>query len=124
MIACCYIFWYCSLIIQVVGWLAVIAFLSGSYCVLVPALRRPWQQCALSVLSSLYALHAACHLAAIIVDPAEPAVRRRTDRYNTPEFDRAKHAHVIENGNYTNKLHEKKTQQFKIMHVLFCQCTF
>lgn len=83
---------------QVVGWVAFIGFVAGSYFVLIPALRPPWQPVALSLLSTLYLLHIFTHLGALLSDPAEEALRLIRVLNSVPEFDRSKHAHVIENG--------------------------
>lgn len=84
--------------LQVVGWLALVGFVAGSYFVLIPALRPPWQQVVLALLSTFYILHVITHLGALLTDPAEQALRLNRTSNPLPEFDRSKHAHVIENG--------------------------
>lgn len=85
-------------LLQVVGWLALIGFIAGSYLVLIPAVRPPWQQVLLALLSTFYLLHFITHLGALLTDPAEGELRKSRSSRPVPEFDRTKHAHVIENG--------------------------
>lgn len=84
--------------LQVAGWLALATFTVGSFLVLVPALRQPCRTAVGSLLAALYAVHACTHLGALLLDPAEPQLRANPVHVLIPEFDRSKHAHVIENG--------------------------
>lgn len=86
--------------LQVAGWLALGASAVGSFLVLVPALRSPLcRAITAALLSSFYLLHIASHLGALLLDPAEAQLRAIPAKAApVPEFDRAKHAHVIENG--------------------------
>lgn len=45
----------------------------------------------------LYTSHLISHVTALLLDPAEKALRKLRKKY-VPEFDRSVHAHVIENG--------------------------
>lgn len=83
--------------LQVSGWLALIGLAAGSFLFLVPALPVVLQPAALATLCTLLLLHLAAHLGAVLIDPAEPALRR-TAPVPLPTLDRTKHAHVIEEG--------------------------
>lgn len=83
--------------LQVSGWLALTALSTGSFLLLIPALPLHLQPAVLATLSTLLLLHVAAHLSAALLDPAEPALRRTVPEL-VPELDRAKHAHVIEEG--------------------------
>ncbi|CAG7836439.1 unnamed protein product [Allacma fusca] len=50
------------------------------------------------VVSVLHALLLAMYIAATMVDPSHPEVRKMRSNRPVPEFDRNKHLHVIENG--------------------------
>lgn len=91
---------------QVAGWLVLAAFGSCSFGVLLPGLGPDLYPVALFVLGSLFFLHVVSHVAALLIDPADPQLRRAAaaadsaDATTTvvPELDKSKHAHVIENG--------------------------
>ncbi|KAK7867860.1 hypothetical protein R5R35_003530 [Gryllus longicercus] len=86
---------------QLAGWAALLGFGIATFLVLVPALGSALRAPLLPALASLFALHVASHLAALLVDPADRNLRRlkgARDALQPPEFDRSKHAHVIENG--------------------------
>ena len=52
-----------------------------------------------SVLSAiLFISHFFTHAVAELLDPADPELRALDSKKPVPEFDRKKHAHVIENG--------------------------
>ncbi|XP_068151677.1 uncharacterized protein [Drosophila tropicalis] len=85
--------------LQLFGWLVLILFGLASYWVLIPAFHAPLQGPLYGLITGLYLVHIASHLTALLTDPADKELRRvhRNDRI-VPEFDRAKHNHVIENG--------------------------
>lgn len=86
--------------LQIAGWLALTSSAAGCFLVLVPALRSPaWRMVSGLLLSTLYLLHLISHLGALLLDPAEALLRAVPAKSApVPEFDRAKHAHVIEDG--------------------------
>lgn len=91
---------------QVAGWLVLAAFGTCSFGILLPGLGPDLYPITLFVLGSLFFLHVVSHVAALLIDPADPQLRalssscRHGDQKTTaiPEFDKSKHAHVIENG--------------------------
>lgn len=85
--------------LQFVGWIALLGYGLASFLVLLPAISSEFQQPLFGLLSGLYVVHIASHLAALLIDPAERELRKKgnCDRI-VPEFDRSKHPHVIENG--------------------------
>lgn len=85
---------------QIVGWVLLIVVFIGTFTVLLrtPPLL-PDLRFVLSLLfAALFLLHVLTHLTVLLLDPADPEVRARPARAVVPEFDRAKHRHVIENG--------------------------
>ena len=46
----------------------------------------------------LFLIHFISHTVAELLDPADPELRALDSKKPVPEFDRNKHAHVIENG--------------------------
>lgn len=83
---------------QVAGWLTLFVFAAAVFFVLVPALGDPLRPLLFSVLVGLFLLHLVSHLTALLLDPADAPLRRLKSANLVPEFDRTKHAHVIENG--------------------------
>ncbi|KAG5313589.1 ZDH11 palmitoyltransferase, partial [Pseudoatta argentina] len=87
---------------QIVGWVLLTVVFVGTFTVLLTLRTPPVLPDLRSVLSSLFAalflLHLSSHLTVLLLDPADPEVRARPVRAIVPEFDRAKHRHVIENG--------------------------
>ncbi|PNF31271.1 hypothetical protein B7P43_G12650 [Cryptotermes secundus] len=83
---------------QVAGWLALLGFSAATFLVLVPALGSTLRFPVLAVLASLFLIHMSSHLTALLLDPADPNLRLLKVAVAIPEFDRSKHAHVIENG--------------------------
>uniref|UniRef100_A0A182NUV1 Palmitoyltransferase DHHC domain-containing protein n=1 Tax=Anopheles dirus TaxID=7168 RepID=A0A182NUV1_9DIPT len=86
--------------LQLVGWFALTLFGYATFGVLIPALDPTLQPPLYAALAGLYALHLASHLTALLLDPADPELRRLAPASKTvvPEFDRTRHSHVIENG--------------------------
>jgi len=85
---------------QILGWVLLIVVFVGTFTVLLttPPLL-PDLRFTLSLLFAvLFLLHVLTHLTVLLLDPADPEVRARPARVVVPEFDRAKHRHVIENG--------------------------
>lgn len=85
---------------QVAGWLVLATFGACSFGVLLPGLGPNLYPVVLFVLGSLFFLHVVSHVAALLIDPADPQLRHenRPKATAVPELDKAKHAHVIENG--------------------------
>lgn len=84
---------------QVAGWLVLATFGACSFGVLLPGLGPDVYPVALFVLGSLFFLHVVSHVAALLIDPADPQLRGgMSSRKPVPELDKTKHAHVIENG--------------------------
>lgn len=81
------------------------AFGACSFGVLLPGLGPDLYPVVLFVLGSLFFLHVVSHVAALLIDPADPQLRALRDRHGggrdtatVPELDKSKHAHAIENG--------------------------
>lgn len=86
---------------QVAGWLVLTSFGASTFGVLLPGLGPNVYPVVLLVLGSLFFLHLVSHVAALLIDPADPQLRakqRDDDPKTVPELDKSKHAHVIENG--------------------------
>lgn len=84
---------------QVAGWITLFVFAAATFFVLVPALGDNLRSLLFAVLIGLFLLHLAAHLTALLLDPADGALRKlKLSNTAVPEFDRSKHAHVIENG--------------------------
>lgn len=62
---------------QVCGWVALCVLGAGAFLLLVPALSAPLRTPFRATLASLFAVHLASHLAATLLDPAEPELRRQ-----------------------------------------------
>lgn len=84
--------------LQLSGWVAIIGFGVSTYSVLIPALHPTLQAPLIYVVSCLYTVHFATHLAALLIDPSDDELRKQCSKRVVPEFDRTKHSHVIENG--------------------------
>ncbi|XP_053674799.1 uncharacterized protein LOC128725104 [Anopheles nili] len=86
--------------LQLVGWFALVLFGYSTFGVLIPALEPSLQPPLYVGLTGLYLLHLIAHLTALLLDPADPELRRLAPASKTvvPEFDRTRHSHVIENG--------------------------
>lgn len=83
---------------QVAGWIVLVVFVCSTFFVLVPALEKRIQSVLFAVFVGLFLLHAISHLTALLLDPADYPLRKLKSTTAVPEFDRTKHAHVIENG--------------------------
>jgi hypothetical protein len=84
--------------LQIVGWLTLVVFVLTTYLVLIPAFHANVRLPLYAVVSVLLVIHVATHIAALLIDPADIELRKISTRKVVPEFDRAKHSHVIENG--------------------------
>lgn len=103
---------------QVAGWIFIFAVGAATFLVLIPALRPFFREGLFIVLGTLFALHIVSHLAALLLDPADPELRALKVNFTVPEFDRTKHAHVIENGRC--HLCNIKTSSPKTKHCSVC----
>ncbi|XP_065357635.1 uncharacterized protein LOC135951829 [Calliphora vicina] len=85
--------------LQLFGWFVLILFGLAAYWILIPSFNTDIQGPLYGLITGLYIVHVVSHLVALLIDPADRELRRvhRNDRI-VPEFDRSKHAHVIENG--------------------------
>ncbi|XP_058820785.1 uncharacterized protein LOC131682973 [Topomyia yanbarensis] len=104
--------------LQLVGWFALVVFGYSTFAVLIPALKPSVQEPLYYLLATLYLLHLASHLAALLLDPADIELRRKSTRTVVPEFDRSKHSHVIENGRC--HLCNIKTTSHRTKHCSVC----
>lgn len=84
--------------LQISGWIALFGFGVSTFCVLIPALHPDLQAPLYIIVSSLYIIHGCSHVAALLIDPSDSELRKFKTNRIVPEFDRTKHAHVIENG--------------------------
>ncbi|KFB38695.1 hypothetical protein ZHAS_00006095 [Anopheles sinensis] len=85
--------------LQLVGWFALALFGYSTFGVLIPALEPSLQPPLYVALAGLYLVHLGSHLTALLLDPADPELRRLpASKTVVPEFDRTRHSHVIENG--------------------------
>lgn len=84
--------------LQISGWVALFGFGVSTFCVLIPALHPDLQAPLFLIVSSLYVIHGCSHIAALLIDPSDSELRKHSSKRIVPEFDRTKHAHVIENG--------------------------
>lgn len=83
---------------QVMAWGFLAFFITFTFGILIPSLCSDTHFTLFVVFGVLYSLHLLFHTISIVLDPADPNLRYREDRQPVPEFDRAKHNHVIENG--------------------------
>lgn len=104
--------------LQVSGWVALIGFGLSTFFVVIPALHPDLQQPLFGIVSGLYVIHTCAHLAALLIDPADAELRKHSSARIVPEFDRTKHAHVIENGRC--HLCNIKTTNFRTKHCSVC----
>lgn len=84
--------------LQIGGWVALFGFAVSTYFVLIPALHPDLQKPLYIIVSSLYLIHSCSHITALLIDPSDSELRKQSIKRIVPEFDRTKHAHVIENG--------------------------
>lgn len=84
--------------LQISGWIAIFGFGISTFCILIPALQPNLQIPLFIIIGSLYMIHGCSHIAALLIDPSDSELRKHSSKRIVPEFDRTKHAHVIENG--------------------------
>lgn len=104
--------------LQISGWVAIFGFGVSTFCVLIPALHPDLQTPLFYIVSCLYLIHGLSHLAALLIDPSDNELRKQSSTRIVPEFDRTKHAHVIENGRC--HLCNIKTTNFRTKHCSVC----
>lgn len=104
--------------LQLSGWAALIVFGFSTFFVVIPALHPDLQQPLVGIVSGLYVIHGCAHLAALLLDPADAELRKHSSARIVPEFDRSKHAHVIENGRC--HLCNIKTTNYRTKHCSVC----
>ncbi|XP_012234609.1 uncharacterized protein [Linepithema humile] len=86
---------------QVIGWVLLIVVFTGTFVVLLttpPPLPANLRFVLTPLFATLFLLHALTHLTVLLLDPADSEVRAQPANQVVPEFDRALHRHVIENG--------------------------
>ncbi|EEB10077.1 zinc finger protein DHHC domain containing protein, putative [Pediculus humanus corporis] len=103
---------------QIAGWIILVAIGATTFFVLIPALRPFFREGLYILLGTLFLLHILSHLTALLLDPADPELRSLKIKFTIPEFDRSKHAHVIENGRC--HLCNIKTSSSKTKHCSVC----
>ncbi|XP_055599832.1 uncharacterized protein LOC129749031 [Uranotaenia lowii] len=104
--------------LQLLGWFGLVLFGYSTFALLIPALKPSVQVPLYYLLTTLYLLHLVSHLAALLLDPADVELRRKSTRAVVPEFDRSKHSHVIENGRC--HLCNIKTSSHRTKHCSVC----
>lgn len=104
--------------LQISGWIALIGFGVSTFFVVIPALHGSLQQPLYYIMCSLYIVHGCTHIAALLIDPSDVELRKQSSKRIVPEFDRTKHAHVIENGRC--HLCNIKTTNFRTKHCSVC----
>lgn len=83
--------------LQVLGWTVFIITMLLNFLILVQILFDELKFVSIITFSLLYVFHIVSHVTALLLDPGESALRKQEINI-VPEFDRAVHAHVIENG--------------------------
>lgn len=104
--------------LQISGWIALFGFGVSTFCVLIPALHPDLQGPLFIIVTSLYIIHGCSHIAALFIDPSDSELRKQKSNRIVPEFDRTKHAHVIENGRC--HLCNIKTNNSRTKHCSVC----
>ncbi|XP_031828024.2 uncharacterized protein LOC116425010 [Nomia melanderi] len=83
---------------QVIGWIVILVIAVNTFTVLTPLLEPGLRLILSSAIAVLFFAHFCSHLTVLLLDPADPRVRAQPVNKVLPEFDRTKHARVIENG--------------------------
>jgi hypothetical protein len=84
---------------QILGWILLISLGVATFVLLLPALNWTARIFLQPIMGILFAIHVISHIISLVLDPAELELRKiPRRRYPVPEFDRTKHAHVIEEG--------------------------
>ncbi|XP_062395511.1 palmitoyltransferase ZDHHC11 [Sardina pilchardus] len=80
---------------QLVSYFTYIYLVVVGFGIYIPLLPSPWDSLAYGHLGFFFILHLVTHIAAVLIDPAEPIVRARNYASTLPTFDKSQHAHVI-----------------------------
>lgn len=104
--------------LQISGWIALLGFGLATFLVVIPALHPLLRPPLYGILAALYVVHGAAHLTALLLDPADQELLKYHSDRIVPEFDRTKHAHVIENGRC--HLCNIKTTNHRTKHCSVC----
>lgn len=83
---------------QVTAWFILIYFFTYTFFVIIPNFNSASHLGLIISHILLYVSHFVTHAVAKLLDPADPNLRALNSKEPVPEFDRNKHAHVIENG--------------------------
>lgn len=83
---------------QLTAWLFLAFFSLLTFSLLIPSFHNDLQLTLNILHIVLYFVHFISHFVSILLDPADPNLRRLASNKPVPEFNRSKHAHVIENG--------------------------
>ncbi|XP_054917591.1 palmitoyltransferase ZDHHC11-like isoform X2 [Dermacentor andersoni] len=84
--------------LQLVAWFFLAYFLIMYFAVLVPSCPTGGWQIGLSLVNAAVGIvHVVSHILSVTIDPADANVRAKNIKGPLPQFDRSKHAHVIEN---------------------------
>ena len=83
---------------QVIAWGFLVFFAAFTFGILLPAFASSLHLVLFVTHALLYLAHFLCHGVSMMLDPADPHLRAKTSSGPVPEFNRSKHAHVIENG--------------------------
>ncbi|KAK8773643.1 hypothetical protein V5799_011825 [Amblyomma americanum] len=84
--------------LQLVAWFFLAYFLVMYFAVLVPSCPAGGWQIGLSLVNAAVGIvHLVSHILSVTIDPADANVRAKNIKGPLPQFDRSKHAHVIEN---------------------------
>ncbi|XP_053971030.1 uncharacterized protein LOC128872407 [Hylaeus volcanicus] len=83
---------------QVIGWIVILVIAINTFAVLTPLLEPSLRPVLSISIAAIFATHLCSHLIVLLLDPADPQVRSQPANKVLPEFDRSKHARVIENG--------------------------
>ena len=83
---------------QVTAWFILIYFFTYTFFIIIPNFNSASHVGLIISHILLYVSHFVTHAVAKLLDPADPNLRALSSKEPIPEFDRNKHAHVIENG--------------------------
>lgn len=83
---------------QMIAWSILLYFILFTFCVIIPNFNSGAHLALTITHAILFLTHLVTHAVAELLDPADPELRAKTQKKPVPEFDRNKHAHVIENG--------------------------
>ena len=83
---------------QVMSWFILAFFTAFTFGVLIPNFHSGAHVALFTTQALLYVAHMVTHAVSALLDPADPNLRLLASKRPVPEFDRNKHAHVIENG--------------------------